>query len=297
MTMTERPRIRGEREISQRGVHKIFKFKSIAHVNMDNVPEALRNLPDGSRFLQLQERLMHIYLSQDVVKRAVENGLMALRADGNGIHLLNPRSKRGTGVRMEEGQVYTTHGVCRGGFEAAIQAARRVFPSCSIEGCSWHLSQAWVRKRNTLGILHFLKGDARSKRVRRWWRTLKGLPFLPQDCLRFVTALTAPPVPAHHPAHTPCSKFLEYLRSTWLEGPFQNMWCKYLVHELRTTNTAENYHSRLRKIIGKNHPPLAQLILAFRSLTSIAKVTLMRMEVLRHESRSLRTRDQIRREK
>ncbi|KHJ82189.1 hypothetical protein OESDEN_18119 [Oesophagostomum dentatum] len=189
--------------------------KFIAHLDMDNVPEALRNLPDGSRFLQLKGHLMHIYLSQDVVKTVF---------------------------------IYT-------------------------------------------------KGDARFKRVRRWWRTLKGLPFLPQDCLRFVSALTAPPVPAHHPAHTPCSKFLEYLRSTWLEGSLQNMWCKYLVHELRTTNTAENYHSRLRKIIGKNHPPLARLILAFRSLTSIAKVTLMRMEVLRHESRSFRTRDQIRREK
>ncbi|CAJ0590211.1 unnamed protein product [Cylicocyclus nassatus] len=276
------------------------------------------------------------------IQRAVENGLYAL--SGDGIHQLNPRSKRGSGVRMEEGQVYTIHGVCQGEFEipllfaimrnkteqdyivvfnklkefleaaspestelhlrvvvdfelAAINAARRTFPRCPVEGCSWHLSQAWVRKRNSLGIIQFLKGEGRSRRVVRWWRTLKGLPFLPRDCFHYVKALRKLPVRRNHPAYQPRRKFLDYLHQTWLTGAFEGMWCKYLVHEQRTTNAAENYHGRLRRIIGKKYPPLAHLILAFRSLTVMAKATLVRMNLFRNVSRTLRKRDLNRREK
>ncbi|VDN28119.1 unnamed protein product [Cylicostephanus goldi] len=87
--------------------------RNIREVDMDNIPTQLKLLRDGSPFLQVQQPLMHIYMSQDI--RAVENGLHALIGDG--IHQLNPRSKRGSDVRIEEGQVYTIHGVCQGGFE------------------------------------------------------------------------------------------------------------------------------------------------------------------------------------
>ncbi|EYC09415.1 hypothetical protein Y032_0060g3103 [Ancylostoma ceylanicum] len=61
---------------------------------------------------------MRIYYSVEVVKCASENGLHVLIADG--IHQLNPRSKRGSGVRMQEGQLYTIHGACGGGFEVPL---------------------------------------------------------------------------------------------------------------------------------------------------------------------------------
>ncbi|VDM67049.1 unnamed protein product [Strongylus vulgaris] len=163
---------------------------------------------------------------------------------------------------------------------ATINAARRVFPRFSVEGCSWHLSQAWVRKRNSLGPLHYMKGEGRCGRVIRWWRTLKGLPFLPRSCYHLVNALQTPPVDQVHPAYVPCQNFLDYLNSTWLAGPFSNMWCKYMVHEERTTNAAENYHGRLRRILMKKHPPLASLLLVFRAFTSVAKATLKRMEAV-----------------
>ncbi|RCN40920.1 hypothetical protein ANCCAN_13145 [Ancylostoma caninum] len=143
---------------------------------------------------------------------------------------------------MEEGQLYTIHGVCRGGFEvpllsavtrhkseedyltiferikeavqavpsdtpnaepelrivvdfeiAAVNAAKAVFPIHSIEGCGWHLTQAWVRNRNRLGLLRFFKGEERDPRAVRWWRTLKGLPFLPRDHFHLGNALTVVP--------------------------------------------------------------------------------------------------------
>ncbi|VDM79024.1 unnamed protein product [Strongylus vulgaris] len=75
------------------------------------------------------------------------------------------------------------------------------------------------------------------------------------------------------------------------------MWCKYMVHEERTTNAAENCHGGLRRILIKKHPPLASLLLVFRAFTSVAKATVKRMEAFPHEGRILRRRDRERREK
>ncbi|RCN47861.1 hypothetical protein ANCCAN_06055 [Ancylostoma caninum] len=260
-------------------------------------------------------------MSTTTLQRAINNGLHVLIADG--IHRFNPRSKRGSGARKEERQLYTIHGACRGGFEvrhkteddyvtvfgklkevlqsanteepgeeprlrivvdfekAAIKAVRRVFPECSLEGCCWHLSQAWVRKRNTFGLLRFLrKREQKEPRVVRWWRTSKGIPFLPKDILHLVNALRTPPVEEEHPAYDPCKKFLGYFRNTWMLGPNEDMWCKY-------RKDAENLWN----------PPLVNLIITMRSLTAQAEARLHRMEMMPRESRALRRRDQIRREK
>ncbi|KAL6731483.1 hypothetical protein Aduo_002344 [Ancylostoma duodenale] len=73
---------------------------------------------------------MHKYYSQEIITKAVNNGLFALVADG--VHKLNPRSKKLAPIRMEEGQLYTKHGVCRGGFEVPLLfAVTRHFPTTS----------------------------------------------------------------------------------------------------------------------------------------------------------------------
>ncbi|EYC41442.1 hypothetical protein Y032_0569g88 [Ancylostoma ceylanicum] len=56
------------------------------------------------------------YYSLDVIEKAVEAGLFTLVADG--IHQMNPRSNRRARVNIEEGQLYTIHGVCEGEIEA-----------------------------------------------------------------------------------------------------------------------------------------------------------------------------------
>ncbi|RCN32428.1 hypothetical protein ANCCAN_21772 [Ancylostoma caninum] len=229
-------------------------------------------------------------------QKAVNNGLFALVADG--VHKLNPRSKRHAPVRMEEGQLYTIHGVCRGGFEAAINAAIAVFPLSSVEGCGWHLTQAWVRNRNRLGLRRFVQGDRRDPRVIHWWRTLKGLPFLPRDHFHLVSALTVVPVEPTHPAYEPCQNFLDYFNRTWLNGPSESMWCKYLVKELRTTNLAENFHGRLRGLFsGRKHPKFNALITMLQEITGVAASRLNRMAEFPEEMRPLRARDRARREK
>ncbi|RCN52612.1 hypothetical protein ANCCAN_01311 [Ancylostoma caninum] len=59
-----------------------------------------------------------MYYSLEIITEAINSGLFALVADC--VHKLNPRSKRHAPVRMEEGQLYTINGVCRGGFEVSL---------------------------------------------------------------------------------------------------------------------------------------------------------------------------------
>ncbi|KAK5980151.1 hypothetical protein GCK32_020310 [Trichostrongylus colubriformis] len=45
-----------------------------------------------------------------------------------------------------------------------------------------------------------------------------------------------------HSAYGWCRKFLDFIRTTWYEGPFKDMWLKWDLLELRTTNVAESFH-------------------------------------------------------
>ncbi|KHJ81550.1 hypothetical protein OESDEN_18763, partial [Oesophagostomum dentatum] len=140
---------------------------------MDDVPQDLRELPDGELFLQLQLPDLHVYYLSEVVEMAKQNGLCALIGDG--VHKLNPILPGA----MEKGQLYTIHAVCNNGFEvpllfaitrrkdyetykvifgrlrelisdenirivldfekAAIRAVREKFPNAQLQGCAFHL--------------------------------------------------------------------------------------------------------------------------------------------------------------
>ncbi|KAK6054355.1 hypothetical protein COOONC_08140 [Cooperia oncophora] len=159
--------------------------------------------------------------------------------------------------------------------KAAIHAANKVFPNATVEGCAFHLAQAWNRKRNHLGLQRYLKGAEKDERVVNWWETLKGsvnffvhcvqinstyisagMVFLPQDLWPEVRALRGPPVPSGD-LHDRCQDFLNYLETTWLSGPFKDLWCKWRVEELRTTNLAEAFHRRIQ-VLASVDPPTAK---------------------------------------
>ncbi|KAL6724003.1 hypothetical protein Aduo_018941 [Ancylostoma duodenale] len=56
--------------------------KNMPAANMDDVPDHLRLRPDDTTFLYLKTQEMQIYFSQEVISRAVSNGLYVLAADG-----------------------------------------------------------------------------------------------------------------------------------------------------------------------------------------------------------------------
>ncbi|KHJ76631.1 hypothetical protein OESDEN_23749 [Oesophagostomum dentatum] len=115
---------------------------------------------------------------------------------------------------------------------------RQHFPESCVEGCGFHLAQAWNRRALKLGLKMHMK-DAR---VRKWWMTIKGMIFLPPHLHRRVPAFYRPSVGGDHPAHEKCKQFLEYLRENWYDGPFAGIWNKWGKKELRTSNIAESYH-------------------------------------------------------
>ncbi|KAL6738326.1 hypothetical protein Aduo_011886 [Ancylostoma duodenale] len=107
----------------------------------------------------------------------------------------------------------------------------------------------------------------------KWWNTLKGIPFLPANLLRRLPGLVRPSIPRNHVAYQKCQEVLGYLYDKWMRGSFRNLWCKWDLTELRTTNLAEAYHSKL---------PVAKLI---------------SLDQFPNERRRLRRRDRLRRQK
>ncbi|EYB90362.1 hypothetical protein Y032_0221g2574 [Ancylostoma ceylanicum] len=284
--------------------------KNMPAANMVDVPDQLRLRPDGTTFLHLETEEMQIYFSQEVISKAVSNGLYVLAADG--VHQLNLKNKRNVVIQMEKGQLYTIHGVVRGGFEVpllfAITKRRRevdyvevfgklkeavqralepgteleirividfelvsytslkhskmlrkiVFLGCN-QRCEAHFPSLHIRrmllaliagvgsKPEQTGSTPVPEGKTKNAECREGPSTIKGTPFLPRKHLDLVNALRAPPVRHTHPAYRPCTRFLEYFRNTWLDGPFKHMWCEYMLLEHRTTNMAENYHGYVTK--------------------------------------------------
>ncbi|KAL6723406.1 hypothetical protein Aduo_018417 [Ancylostoma duodenale] len=91
--------------------------------------------------------------------------------------------------------------------------------------------------------------------------------------------------------------FFRYLRTTWMSGSYKDLWCKWGIKELRTTNLAEAFHSSLQRMLNCDHPPLATLIKAFKDLDLEAKCALHRLERMPHEGKELRKRDALRRQR
>ncbi|KAK6012324.1 hypothetical protein OSTOST_22530, partial [Ostertagia ostertagi] len=91
-------------------------------------------------------------------------------------------------------------------------------------------------------------------------------------------ALLRPPVPRGHAAHLKCCMFLEYLRDNWYRGPFRNMWNKWNVLELRTTNIAESYHRQLGRRFREKYPRMSDLLFALRGYVTTARGDLLNIE-------------------
>ncbi|KAK6036207.1 hypothetical protein COOONC_26288, partial [Cooperia oncophora] len=210
-------------------------------VTMENVPEEFRKLHDGSPFLQLDEPGFHIYYSTGTIQMARENGLYGTVADGS--HSLQPKTLG------RYAQLYCVHGVCNQDLDVPLMF-------CIMEKKT---------RRGYKRVFEHLK------------RSLLGMVFLPQDLWPEVRALRGPPVPSGD-LHDRCQDFLNYLETTWLSGPFKDLWCKWRVEELRTTNLAEAFHRRIQVLASVDHPPLSVLIDVLRKLNYEAMAALTRLK-------------------
>ncbi|KHJ86533.1 hypothetical protein OESDEN_13711 [Oesophagostomum dentatum] len=274
---------------------RVHNAEVAAMANMRHIPDHLKLLPDNSLFVHQMDPTLHVYYNRRTIEAAVRNGLHVLVADG--VHSYQPRELG------RQGQLYTVHGVCSNRVEVQLLYAvsskktEQVFPDATVQGCAFHLAQAWNRRRDKKGLLPFLEGARKSAEVEKWWNTIKGVVFLPRRLHREVRALTTPPVPVGHPAHAPCGDFLEYLRETWYEGMFADLWDKYGIEEVRTTNMAEAFHSQLNTLMNNDHPPLGRLLEVLRDLDSEAESALIAVQQNPSHEKYLRREDRERRQR
>uniref|UniRef100_A0A7I4Y8E5 MULE domain-containing protein n=1 Tax=Haemonchus contortus TaxID=6289 RepID=A0A7I4Y8E5_HAECO len=174
-----------------------LKDKEVA---LDNKPEELAQLSDSRTFVHEQDQELHVYYSERTIEMACTNGLYAIAADG--VHTKQPK---------ELMQLFCVHGVCNGGVEvpllysmtarktedveryrprpmqplrivldfekASIAAVHRLFPEAKVEGCAFHLAQAWNWRRDTCNLRKFMQGHGRVPVVAEWWDTIKGVGF------------------------------------------------------------------------------------------------------------------------
>ncbi|KAK6041520.1 hypothetical protein COOONC_20974 [Cooperia oncophora] len=125
-------------------------------------------------------------------------------------------------------------------------------PEASIEGCAFHIAQAWNRKRNDLGLKKFTQVVGHHKSCKslynlenfselKKYSLFVGVVSLSRVLIPRVKALQAPPVPTGHAAYETCEGLLSYFDADWLQGTFKDMWCKWKLEDLRYTNIAEAF--------------------------------------------------------
>ncbi|VDP61164.1 unnamed protein product [Heligmosomoides polygyrus] len=68
---------------------------------------------------------------------------------------------------------------------------------------------------------------------------------------------------------------MRYLRDTWLSRPFEDIWNKWQVTTLRTTNIAEHFHSHLSAATNYRRPALKRLIEILQGYTAEAEGKLL----------------------
>lgn len=139
-------------------------------------------------------------------------------------------------------------------FELAIHKSLRVvWPNAHIIGCRFHLTQAWYRKIQSLGLSNEYKNNYSAKG--KWLKLTFGLMYLnPCDVGDTFTDLYA-----EMPNDLKLIEYADYLVDNYIseEATFSpDIWAKCTASLARTTNACESFHSRLNNSFYQTHPSI-----------------------------------------
>ncbi|KAE9525826.1 hypothetical protein AGLY_014052, partial [Aphis glycines] len=127
-------------------------------------------------------------------------------------------------------------------FEISIHnAILSVWPSTNIIGCRFHLTQAWYRKIQELGLSTEYKEN--------WWlRTTFGLTFLdPQE----VSESFIEDFMSTIPEGSEYCKYADYLTDNYI---LENSMFPPSARISKTTNNCESFHAHFNELFYKSHP-------------------------------------------
>lgn len=136
-------------------------------------------------------------------------------------------------------------------FEIALQnAVRSAWPLVEVVGCRFHLSQAWWRKIQHLGLSQEYK--TKTSEIGKWLHWAFGLPMLDADEVEdaFVEDLMSiQPLGVE--------RFSDYLVDNYIESdsPFPpKLWASSSTSSERTTNACESFHAKFGRNFTHPHP-------------------------------------------
>uniref|UniRef100_A0A1I7YTF4 MULE domain-containing protein n=1 Tax=Steinernema glaseri TaxID=37863 RepID=A0A1I7YTF4_9BILA len=142
---------------------------------------------------------------------------------------------------------------------AQLKAAETVFGRGNVGGCLFHYTQALIRNLKSHGLFLLYKSD---KAFHNFVRNLCTLPLLPPQFVHHtwkVLFYEAPRI-EDKALNKQIAKFLTYFTQQWINDVPLRFWNFWLC-DVRTTNVAEGYHSRLQQHpLAKKHPNIIGLV-------------------------------------
>lgn len=138
-------------------------------------------------------------------------------------------------------------------FEQSIhKAVNKAWPNAEIIGCRFHLSQAWYRKVQKLGLT--IEYQDKSSLIGQWVRMTFALPYLDPCEVGDSFALDLFDI---MPNDKRILKYADYLTDNYIseESAFPpKIWAKMSATLARTTNACESFHSHFNSALYKAHP-------------------------------------------
>ena len=147
-------------------------------------------------------------------------------------------------------------------FELALmQSLELSFPSASSNGRLYHFAQAIHRKLQSLGLQTEYQTNG-SDTCKFFCRVL-ALPFI---VIRYVRMAWAG-LKADEPQIQGINDLITYFEHTWLGGQFAPAkWNVYSEKSPRTNNNLEGWHTKVQKVVGKNHLNIFEIIELFKKV-------------------------------
>lgn len=148
-------------------------------------------------------------------------------------------------------------------FEIAIQnAVRSSWPLAKLRGCRFHLSQAWWRKIQHLGLSNEYKSE--TSEAGKWLHWIFGLSLLDAGEVEdaFVEDLMSIQPPN-------VEDFSNYLVENYIDSssPFPpSLWASSSTSSERTTNACESFHAKFGRHFYHPHPNIFVFIEAMKSV-------------------------------
>ena len=136
---------------------------------------------------------------------------------------------------------------------AVINVVQDLFPQTVVKGCRFHLSQAWWRQIQALGLTHEYKEQTD---IGKWLHWCFGLPFLDPDQ---VSESFAYDLMAEIPDDTRCEAFADYLTDTYIDENAKfvsSLWAEIPSDHRRTTNGPEAFHRHFNGQFYVSHPAI-----------------------------------------